>query len=52
MGGAASVEVEILGVHIRQEFIMGEHHVDPAKWQPWILRSLGKELRGTLRAEV
>jgi hypothetical protein len=51
------VEVEILRVHVRREFIMGEHYVDPAKWQPLIYNfrhyfSLGKELGGMFRAEV
>jgi len=57
LGGAASVEVEILRVHVRCEFIISEHHVDPAKWQPLIYNfrhyfGLGKELGTTFRAEV
>jgi len=57
LGGAASVEVEILRVHVRSEFVMGEHYINPAKWQPLIYNfrhyfGLGKELGGTFRAEV
>jgi flavin reductase (DIM6/NTAB) family NADH-FMN oxidoreductase RutF len=57
LGGAASVEVEILRVHVRTDFIMGENYVDPAKWQPLIYNfrhyfGLGDELGSTFRAEV
>jgi flavin reductase (DIM6/NTAB) family NADH-FMN oxidoreductase RutF len=57
LGGATSVEVEILRVHVRREFIMDEHYVDPAKWQPLIYNfrhyfGLGEELGSTFRAEV
>jgi flavin reductase (DIM6/NTAB) family NADH-FMN oxidoreductase RutF len=57
LGGAASVEVEILRVHVRRDFILKEHYVDPAKWQPLIYNfrhyfGLGKELGSTFRAEV
>jgi flavin reductase (DIM6/NTAB) family NADH-FMN oxidoreductase RutF len=57
LGGAASVEVEILRVHVRREFITDEHYVDPAKWQPLIYNfrhyfGLGEELGSTFRAEV
>jgi flavin reductase (DIM6/NTAB) family NADH-FMN oxidoreductase RutF len=57
LGGAASVEVEILRVHVRREFIVGEHYVDPSKWQPLIYNfrhyfGLGEELGSTFRAEV
>lgn len=57
LGGAASVEVEVLRVHVRRDFIMKEHYIDPAKWQPLIYNfrhyfGLGEELGSTFRAEV
>lgn len=57
LGGAASVEVEVLRVHVRRDFIMREHYIDPAKWQPLIYNfrhyfGLGEELGSTFRAEV
>jgi flavin reductase (DIM6/NTAB) family NADH-FMN oxidoreductase RutF len=57
LGGAASVEVEILRVHVRRDFVLKEHYVDPVKWQPLIYNfrhyfGLGKELGRTFRAEV
>jgi flavin reductase (DIM6/NTAB) family NADH-FMN oxidoreductase RutF len=57
LGGAASVEVEILRVHVRRDFIMDGDYVGPAKWQPLIYNfrhyfGLGNELGGTFRAEV
>src|ERR1700744_5773055 len=56
-GGAAAVEVEIVRVHVRQDLILGEPHVDPAKWQPLIYNfrhyfGLGAELGKTFRAET
>jgi flavin reductase (DIM6/NTAB) family NADH-FMN oxidoreductase RutF len=57
LGGAASVEVEILRVHVRRDLILKDHYVDPAKWQPLIYNfrhyfGLGQELGHTFRAEV
>lgn len=57
LGGAASVEIEILRVHVRRDLVMKEHYVDPAKWQPLIYNfrhyfGLGDELGSTFRAEV
>ncbi|WP_263418129.1 flavin reductase family protein [Terriglobus albidus] len=57
LGGAASVEVEILRVHVRADFVVEDHYVDPAKWQPLIYNfrhyfGLGQELGKTFRAEV
>jgi flavin reductase (DIM6/NTAB) family NADH-FMN oxidoreductase RutF len=57
LGGAASVEVEILQVHVRRDFIIDDHYIDPAKWQPLIYNfrhyfGLGEELGSTFRAEV
>jgi len=34
LGGAASVEVEILRVHVRREFIMGGDYVIPHSGNP------------------
>jgi flavin reductase (DIM6/NTAB) family NADH-FMN oxidoreductase RutF len=57
LGGAASVEVEILRVHVHRNFVFKEHYIDPAKWQPLIYNfrhyfGLGEELGSTFRAEV
>lgn len=57
LGGAASVEVEILKVHIRRDLILHDHYIDPAKWQPLIYNfrhyfGLGQELGKTFRAEA
>lgn len=57
LGGAASVEVEILRVHVRSDFVLEDHYIDPAKWQPLIYNfrhyfGLGDELGHTFRAEV
>lgn len=57
LGGGAAVEVEILKVHVRRDFVLKEHYVDPEKWQPLIYNfrhyfGLGEELGKTFRAEV
>ncbi|UWZ82136.1 flavin reductase family protein [Occallatibacter riparius] len=57
LGGAASVEIEILRVHVRRDFVVNGHYIDPAKWQPLIYNfrhyfGLGEELGSTFRAEV
>jgi flavin reductase (DIM6/NTAB) family NADH-FMN oxidoreductase RutF len=57
LGGAASVEVEILRVHVSRELIVKEHYIDPEKWQPLIYNfrhyfGLGEELGKTFRAET
>lgn len=57
LGGAASVEVEILKVHVRPDFILKEHYIDPSRWQPLIYNfrhyfGLGEELGKTFRAEA
>lgn len=57
LGGAASVEVQILRVHVRQEFILRDRYIDPDKWQPLIYNfrhyfGLGEELGKTFRAEI
>jgi flavin reductase (DIM6/NTAB) family NADH-FMN oxidoreductase RutF len=55
--GGVAVEVEVLRVHVRAEFVMKEHYVDPGSWQPLIYNfrhyyGLGQELGKTFRAEV
>jgi flavin reductase (DIM6/NTAB) family NADH-FMN oxidoreductase RutF len=55
--GGAAVEVEVVRVHVRKDFVQGEHYVDPERWQPLIYnfrhyRGLGPELGKTFRAEV
>ena len=55
--GGAAVEVEILRVHVRKDFVMGQNYVDPSRWQPLIYNfrhyyGLGEELGKTFRAEV
>lgn len=57
LGGAASVELEIVRVHIHRDLVMKDHYVDPGKWQPLIYNfrhyfGLGEELGRTFRAEV
>jgi hypothetical protein len=57
LGGGAAVEVEILRVHVREDFVMKENYVDPEKWRPLIYNfrhyfGLGEELGSTFRAEV
>jgi hypothetical protein len=51
-----AVEVQIQHVHVRTEFIVEGHYIDPAKWQPLIYNfrhyfGLGDELGATFRAE-
>ena len=57
LGGAASIEIEVLWVHVHRYFILKDHYVDPEKWQPLIYNfrhffGLGDELGRTFRAEV
>jgi len=57
LGGGAAVEVEILRVHVRRDFVLKENYVNPEKWQPLIYNfrhyfGLGEELGSTFRAEV
>jgi flavin reductase (DIM6/NTAB) family NADH-FMN oxidoreductase RutF len=57
LGGGIAAEVEILRVHVAEEYILGEKHIDPAKWSPLIynfrhyFRLAEKELGKTFRAE-
>jgi flavin reductase (DIM6/NTAB) family NADH-FMN oxidoreductase RutF len=55
--GGAAVEVEVMRVHVRRDFIQKENYVDPGRWQPLIYNfrhyyGLGEELGITFRAEV
>lgn len=57
LGGGAAVEVEILKVHARRDFVLKENYIDPGKWQPLVYNfrhyfGLGEELGVTFRAEV
>lgn len=57
LGGGVAAEVEVLRVHVADEFILGENHIDPEKWSPLIynfrhyFRLADKELGKTFRAE-
>jgi len=57
LGGGAAVEIRVLKVHVRSDFILRENYVDPEKWQPLIYNfrhyfGLGAELGKTFRAEI
>lgn len=57
LGGGIAGEVEILRVHVDEEFVVSEHYVDPAKWSPLVynfrhyFRLEQTELGKTFRAE-
>jgi flavin reductase (DIM6/NTAB) family NADH-FMN oxidoreductase RutF len=57
LGGGVAAEVEIVRVHVAQEFVLGENYIDPQKWSPLIynfrhyFRLAEKELGKTFRAE-
>jgi flavin reductase (DIM6/NTAB) family NADH-FMN oxidoreductase RutF len=51
------VETKALKIHVKEELVIGDHHVDPEKWNPLIYNfrhyfSLGNQLGKTYRAEV
>jgi flavin reductase (DIM6/NTAB) family NADH-FMN oxidoreductase RutF len=57
LSGGAAVEVEVVRVHVRKDFVLGEHYVNAERWQPLIYNfrhyyGLGSELGKTFRAEV
>lgn len=57
LSGGAAVEVRILKVHVRRDFVLQQNYVNPEKWQPLIYNfrhyfGLGDELGKTFRAEV
>ncbi len=57
VGGGLAAEVEILRVHVDEQYIKGERYIDPAKWSPLLYNfrhyfRLGEtELGKTFRAE-
>lgn len=51
------VETKALKVHVQEELVIGDHHIDPEKWNPLIYNfrhyfGLGNPLGKTYRAEV
>ena len=57
LGGGIAAEVEILRVHVAEEYVLGERYIDPEKWSPLIynfrhyFRLAEKEFGKTFRAE-
>ena len=57
LGGGVAAEVEIIRVHVANQFVVGEDYIDPQKWSPLIYNfrhyfRLGEhELGKTFRAE-
>jgi flavin reductase (DIM6/NTAB) family NADH-FMN oxidoreductase RutF len=57
VGGGVAAEVEIVRVHVTEQFIKSENHIDPAKWSPLLynfrhyFRLSEHELGKTFRAE-
>jgi flavin reductase (DIM6/NTAB) family NADH-FMN oxidoreductase RutF len=57
IGGGVASEIEVLRVHVGEEFVMEERYIDPAKWSPLIynfrhyFKLDGQELGKTFRAE-
>ena len=57
LGGGVAAEVEIVRVHVSEEFVLGENYIDPQKWSPLIynfrhyFRLADRELGKTFRAE-
>jgi len=58
LGGGIAAEVEVVRVHVDEEFIAKESYIDPAKWSPLIynfrhyFRLADRELGKTFRAEA
>jgi flavin reductase (DIM6/NTAB) family NADH-FMN oxidoreductase RutF len=58
LGGGVAAEVEVLRVHVREDFIQQGNYIDPAKWSPLIynfrhyFRLADQELGKTFRAEA
>lgn len=55
--GGAAVEVEVVRVHVRKDFVINDRYVNPERWQPLIYNfrhyyGLGSNLGKTFRAEV
>lgn len=36
LGGGTAVEIEVLRVHVAEEFVSGDNHIDPEKWSPLV----------------
>jgi flavin reductase (DIM6/NTAB) family NADH-FMN oxidoreductase RutF len=57
LGGGVAAEVEIIRVHVDDEFVIDDNHIDPEKWSPLIynfrhyFRLAEHELGKTFRAE-
>jgi flavin reductase (DIM6/NTAB) family NADH-FMN oxidoreductase RutF len=57
LGGGVAAEVEIIRVHVAEEFVLGDNYIDPEKWSPLIynfrhyFRLAENELGKTFRAE-
>jgi flavin reductase (DIM6/NTAB) family NADH-FMN oxidoreductase RutF len=57
LGGGVAAEVEVVRVHVAEEFVLGDRYVDPEKWSPLIynfrhyFRLAEHELGKTFRAE-
>ena len=57
LGGGVAAEVEVLRVHVADNFILDGHYIDPQKWSPLIynfrhyFRLADQELGKTFRAE-
>lgn len=58
LGGGVAAEVEVVRVHVDEEFILKDNYIDPSKWSPLIynfrhyFRLAGHELGKTFRAEA
>ena len=57
LGGGVAAEVEIIRVHVAEEFVLGENYIDPQKWSSLIYnfrhyyRLAERELGKTFQAE-
>jgi flavin reductase (DIM6/NTAB) family NADH-FMN oxidoreductase RutF len=57
LGGGIAAEVEIVRVHVANDFVLGDRYIDAAKWSPLIynfrhyFRLAEHELGKTFRAE-
>jgi flavin reductase (DIM6/NTAB) family NADH-FMN oxidoreductase RutF len=57
LGGGIAAGVEVVRVHVANEFVLADNHIDPQKWSPLIynfrhyFRLAEKELGKTFRAE-
>ena len=58
LGGGIAAEIEIVRVHVANDFVLGNRYIDPAKWSPLIYnfrhyyRLAETELGKTFRAEA